>query len=109
MAARRVEAYLHILLFRAGAGMPGMRRASDSGAVVAGFGGVLPGIGLEWRKRALEKSVIDDVAFAVLSADDPIAALDVAEAEIGGNRLIFLALCGIDKQGAACAKSTHDS
>ena len=66
-------------------------------------------IGLERSEGALEKRVVDDVAFAVFSAHDPIAAFNMAETEVCGDGLIFLALRGVDKQGAAGAKSTHDS
>ena len=79
------------------------------GAVVAGFVGVFPGIRLEGSESALEEGVVYDVAFAVFSADDPVSALDVAEAEVGGDGLVLLALRGVDEQGAAGAKCTHDS
>src|SRR5271170_5198685 len=102
MAARRVKSYLHIL--RSGAGI-----AADSAAVVASLLVVFPGIGLERSEGALEKGIVGDVAFAVFSANDPVAALDVAEAEVGGDGLIFLALRGVDEQWPACTKSTHDS
>ena len=104
MAARRVESYLHILLFWAGAGMPGLRRVLDLGAVVAGFGCGLPGIRLKRSEGALEEGIVNDVAFAVLSTDDPVSALDVAKAEVGSDGLVFLALSRVYKQGAAGAK-----
>jgi hypothetical protein len=57
----------------------------------------------------LEEGVVNDVAFTVFSANDPIAALDVAEAKVSGNGLVFLALRSVNKQGAAGAKCTHHS
>jgi len=80
-----------------------------SAAVVAGLLVVFPGIGLERCEGALEKGVVDDVALAVFSANDPVAALDVAEAEVGGDGLIFIALRGVDEQWPACSKCTHES
>src|SRR5271165_4575504 len=97
-----MRSYLNILRSSAGS-------SAYSAAVVAGLLVVFPGISLERGEGALEKGVVDDVALAVFSANDPVAALDVAEAEVGGDGLIFLALRGVDEQWPACTKSTHDS
>jgi hypothetical protein len=58
---------------------------------------------------ALEEGIVDDVTFTVFPADDPVSALDVAKAEIGADGLVLVALRGIDEQGTAGAKCTHDS
>jgi hypothetical protein len=98
-----VESYLHILL--------SSRRGNawdydvlGLGAVVAGFVVAFPGIRLEGSEGALEEGVVNHVAFAVLSADNPVSALDVADAKVGSDGLVFLALCGVDEQRAAGAK-----
>jgi hypothetical protein len=57
----------------------------------------------------LEKRVVDDVALAVFAADDPLAALHVDEAKIGGNGGRFSGLGGIDKKRTAGTKGAHDS
>lgn len=48
------------------------------------------------REGALEKLILQDVAFAIFSADDPFTALHVDEPQIGGDCFCFYALPGID-------------
>jgi hypothetical protein len=44
---------------------------------------------LEGGEGALEERVVEDVAFAVLSADDPVTAFYVDETKIGGDCSCF--------------------
>jgi hypothetical protein len=45
---------------------------------------------------ALERLVVQDVAFTIFSADDPVTALHVDEPEIGGDCFCLYALPGFD-------------
>jgi hypothetical protein len=74
---------------------PGWRH--ESGAVTAAFVGALPGIVLNGREGALEEGVVDDVAFAVFTVDDPLAFFDVAKAGVSGDGGGLLALLGVDE------------
>jgi len=84
-------------------------RAFGLAAVAAGFFGVLPGVFLDCDEGALEKGVVDYVGFSVFAANDPVTALDVGEAEIGGDGGRLGGLGGVDQQGRAGTKGAHDS
>ncbi len=60
------------------------------------FSDRFPRIALDRREGALEKCVVDDVAFAILAFDDPLALLDMAKAGICGDGAGVLALFGVD-------------
>jgi hypothetical protein len=85
----------------------GQRRAFGLAAVAAGFFGLFPGIFLDGSEGALEKGVVDDIGFTVFAANDPVAALDVGEAEVGGNGGGLGGLGGVDQQGPAGTKCAH--
>ncbi len=73
-------------------------------AVVAAFAGWLPG---DWGKGALEEGVVDDVALAIFSFDDPIAGIGFALAGIGEDQGGVKALRGVYEKGSAGAEGVH--
>ena len=78
-------------------------------AVVPPLVAAFPGIRLNRSERALKEGIIDDIALAVLSANNPIANAYISESQIGGDCLSLFALCGVYKQWPAGAKFTHQT
>jgi hypothetical protein len=65
-----------------------------------------PGNGSE---GALEEGVVDDVAFVILTFDNPIAGIGFALSRVGEDKSRVDALGGIDKKGPAGAKRVHET
>jgi hypothetical protein len=57
----------------------------------------------------LEKRIGYNVAFAIFTTDNPVAALHIAGTQVSGDSLCFCALLGVYQQWPASSKSAHDS
>ena len=60
-------------------------------------------------KRTLEEGVVDDVAFAIFSFDDPVAGIGFALSGVGKDEGGAEALRGVDEKRSAGAEGVHQT